>query len=421
MKKNILFLLIDCLRADVAFGDKGSAKIDTISYLRSRGTSFLNTIATSSNTSPAVASLLTGLNPYAHGIRSLVGYKLNPGCVTLAEVLRGLGYKTCAMVTGPLREEIGLHRGFDEYRWRPGNSYFYGEFGVELKNFIKDKFTRGPWFLFAHFYEVHYPRQVLPPFHTSQYGKSSYEQALSCLDWHIGKILEMIDLDNTLIVLLGDHGEEYRPLLIEKIKQRYRRHYLKFGDKVGIDGMSGRLWWMGHGYHCYDHLIRVPLIFIGKGMFPENKTMTTMVSQIDVLPTLLDAIGYDSNIPPNIEGKTLYPHIRGKEFSERECYTQACSDDTPESKWIIGLRTKRWKYLMPYNNGVRGPFLYDLEKDPAETTNIFGSNPEIAKELEHKLREMVRRGAGLYPDGSANMSEEEDVRMKKLLEDLGYL
>ena len=78
MRRNLLFILIDCLRADLCYGEESSAKTPVLSRLRQQGTSFNQAIAVATFTTPCVASIMTGLYPFAHGIRSLKGHKLAP-------------------------------------------------------------------------------------------------------------------------------------------------------------------------------------------------------------------------------------------------------------------------------------------------------------------------------------------------------
>lgn len=421
MRKNILFLLIDCLRSDVAFGEKGSSSIGTLTYLKSLGTSFRNVISVASNTSPAVASMWTGLNPYAHGIRSLWGYKLNSGCVPLAEVLRNNGYSTCALVTGPLTEELGLDRGFDRYKWRPANDNLYNGFGDELIRFTEEYFSGSPSFLYVHLYDIHVPRQVTASFQSNEYGSSPYERSLSNLDWYLGRLMKSINLEDTIIIVHADHGEKYLSSFGENFIRKYKEPLLKIGSRLGPDSRLSRLFWMGHGFHCYDFLIKVPLILIGKGIFPEGKHITSEVSQTDIMPTLLDSIGLKREIPPHIDGISLMHLIGDKGYPERNFYIQACDPEIPESDWIQGIRTSKWKYLMPQYEGKRKPLLFNLENDPDEKENVIKKHTSIADELKNQLCAMMETGARNYSAESMEMSEEEKQKVGDLLKGLGYL
>src|SRR3989344_1165321 len=106
MRPNILLIVVDCLRADHAYENK--AHIPTIKNIMKNGYSFLNTMSSTSTTTPSFASLLTGLYPFENGVRSHSGYSLKKGAKTIQKILKQNGYHTYAEVTGPLTGETGL-------------------------------------------------------------------------------------------------------------------------------------------------------------------------------------------------------------------------------------------------------------------------------------------------------------------------
>src|SRR5438093_10654518 len=118
MTPNILFLMIDCLRADTVWDRQRYPSMPGFDRLAEDACVFTNAIAAATTTTPSVATMLTGLAPAEHGIRSLLGYKLRSGVRTLAEELRAGGYHTAAETTGPLFPEPQLDRGFAHYRRR---------------------------------------------------------------------------------------------------------------------------------------------------------------------------------------------------------------------------------------------------------------------------------------------------------------
>ena len=99
MKRNVLFVLVDCMRADVLW-DRKRYPPPNFDGMLARSSAFTAAIAAATTTTPSVATILTGRYPSDHGIRSLLGYKLQPNVPTLAEILRQHGYHTVAEVTG---------------------------------------------------------------------------------------------------------------------------------------------------------------------------------------------------------------------------------------------------------------------------------------------------------------------------------
>ncbi|MCX6740999.1 MAG: sulfatase-like hydrolase/transferase, partial [Candidatus Parcubacteria bacterium] len=108
MKKNLILISLDTLRADVAY----SGRFTAINYLRRRGATFLNTISSSPLTPVSHATVLTGLQPYHHGIRHLFKEKIKPEIKTLAQILKRNGYRTGAIVSCPgMNKWYGFSKG----------------------------------------------------------------------------------------------------------------------------------------------------------------------------------------------------------------------------------------------------------------------------------------------------------------------
>jgi len=389
MKKNCLFILVDCLRADKCFGNSRTARTPTIDSLCQRGTAFTQSITTTTTTSPSVASILTGLYPLRHGVRSLSGYKLNPSVRTLGQIFRDNGYHTYAEVTGALVPQIGLNKWFEQYNCRRGYENVYSSWYDDLlEKFLYRKFEE-PWFIFLHLFELHLPRQLRPKYNSRNFGANGYERALSSLDASLADLVRCVD-DNTIIVFHADHGEQIAQGMLQEHAVRLTRYPIALGRKLRLKSAS-RLHRLGHGFHVYDYLVRVPLIFVGRGILPENKIIPAQVRQIDIFPTIVDLLGLE-HPDSRLNGRSLLPLMKGEELPEIPAYCEACGGSLGDkSRWLAGLRTPKWKYVFaPYSNDVADE-LYDLENDPAEKENIASKRPRVARELRNRLLE-IRKG-----------------------------
>lgn len=417
--KNLLFILIDCLRADFCFGPARKVKTPTLDRLREQGTTFSHAVSVTSTTSPCVASILTGTYPFNHGIRSLLGYKLNPGCATLPEVLKRNGYRTQALVTGPLTRELGLDRGFDEYHCRPQHETLYTEFGADLRKRL-DLLSQGPspWFVFLHLFELHMPRQIVPPFRAREFGRTTYERALSCLDHHLERVVESVDPEKTVLAIHADHGENILPPFLESLLFAVRRKGLSLRRAALGFTRKNRYIWMGHGYHVYDFLVRVPLVLVGKGLFPEEKVLSQQMSQVDIFPTLMDALELPMARGAKIHGRSVMPLVRGWPLPERPVYLNASGIEIQEKDWLEGIRTSKWKFVYAPWNGKVEPELYDLEQDPGETRNLAAERADIVDQLK---AEILAIQSGSDGEGETAMAAADMEIVKKRLEDLGYL
>jgi arylsulfatase A-like enzyme len=149
---------------------------------------------------------------------------------------------------------------------------------------------------------------------------------------------------------------------------------------------------------CHESSIRVPTALQGPG-FDGGGRLPELVSLIDIPPTLLDAAGLP--IPPEMQGRSFLPLVRG----DTEGWPEEIFVQTSEAEVGRAVRTQRWKYGVlapdkdPWNDSgsdqYEEAFLYDLEADPYELTNLRGlhSHEPVAAVLRDRLlRRMVAAG-----------------------------
>ncbi|MFC0214018.1 sulfatase-like hydrolase/transferase [Paenibacillus chartarius] len=150
---------------------------------------------------------------------------------------------------------------------------------------------------------------------------------------------------------------------------------------------------------CHESSIRVPLAFCGPG-FDSGGTLRELVSLIDLPPTLLDAAGIP--VPEQMQGRSLMPLIGG---GRRPEWPQDVFVQISESQVGRAIRTRRWKYgvTAPDKDPIRDAgaaeyveqYLYDLEADPYELTNLADkqSHEEVRVHLRQRLiARMVEAG-----------------------------
>jgi arylsulfatase A-like enzyme len=446
MKPNILFLMVDCMRADTLWDRERYPSLPNLDRLARGASVFTNAIAAATTTTPSVATMLTGLPPAEHGIRSLLGYKLRAGVRTLAEELRDGGYHTAAETTGPLFPETELNRGFSHYRRRERHWYLDTPWGDELRNALRSRSMPEPWFLFLHTWELHWPRRARGPFNDARYGQTLYQRSMAYTDHLLGQLLDSLDLENTVVVLTGDHGEgvagtidnpspvgqlgiqlAYRvtrrlPATTKKRILTLVKNLILVGRRQGrgrdTSPANTRSEVAGHAVLCvYDYLIRVPLLFHNPRLFPATQ-IDTQVRHLDIPPTILDAAGLGS---PDLEwAASLLPMARGQERVDRPAVTEALQTMLHDPiRRLIGYRTGQHKLIYAPENPEVPQELYDLRSDPLETKNLAASNPALAADLRKRVesdgRDGGRRGA------EQRMTAEEQEIIRERLEQLGYL
>jgi arylsulfatase A-like enzyme len=412
MQPNILFLLIDCLRADAVVGTERGARTPTLDQLVRNGVACTQAVSSASSTTQCVASLLTSTYSFVHGIRSIFGLKMNASVSSLAEAFQAHGYQTVAEVSGPLFPETGLPRGFATYHFREGSAYLSTAWGADLRRRLQSAEFRQPWFLFLHLWELHHHRHILPAYSSRDYGRNRYERALSSLDAELATLLAILPA-NTLIVIHGDHGER-----VVKTDFQYRLYRLS-RDLLGRKTMKRE----GHEMDVSEELIRVPLVFtsLDGQAHPRLRPGTQvgqLVRQIDALPTLLDLIG--APVPTNIHGQSLLPALQNNTPLAIEAYLEAFLRIRSEPRnRRVGWRTEEWKYIYAPQNPSLPQELYHLPSDPQERSNVAAQRPEIVAQLRQRI-EAIQQGPIAANPGQV-MSPEEQAQLEKRLVELGYM
>jgi arylsulfatase A-like enzyme len=408
-RPNVLFLLVDCLRADYLDARARRVRIPTLLRLARGGVRFSQMVSAATTTTPCVASMLTGLYSPRHGVRSLRGYRLRPGLPSLPGLLRREGYHAFAEVTGPLVPAVGFAEDFDAYAYREPRCYLDGGWGAALRESLGEGRRPEPWFGFVHLWELHEPRYVPRAFDARRFGQTPYERALSSLDRQLAAVVEAVE-DRALIVVHGDHGERLRAPRWSRRLYRLRQRILgrPFPPWPSFPLREG------HGFDVWEDMIRVPFVlFRREGLAP--RTVGALTRQVDVMPTLLELLGVAP--PPGLDGVSLLSAVRGGPAPDLTAYIEACGATIADpGDWRRGLRTARWKYI---ETDRSAPQLYDLARDRRERRNLAAARPETVAELRTGLAR-ITAGAGDGVEDSALAPGEAAVVEEKLRE-LGYI
>lgn len=414
MQPNVLYIMVDCLRADVCYGLKGKSRTPVIDALRKKGAAFTRMMSVTSTTTPNIASVFTGVYPFRHGVRALKGYKIAPDLKTLAGLLKSNGYNAHGLVTGPITRDTGLDRGFDTFEPHSGKETLFNSWLETLKTTIKG--FKPPWFVYLHLWELHTVRRLLSECDNSRYGSNLYERSVSSIDRKLGELLGSLP-ENTLVVLSGDHGENYDVPLWHFIRN-------KLSKLPGLSGIRSRRHpKYHHGYGLYDFLINIPFVLYGPGI-PEGMVTDRLSSQVDMMPTILDIVKADTgDANDDMHGRSLLPALSDVPMETRPVYLEACGRNIPSpADWLKGVRTEDWKLVYaPKNEGIE-PLLFDLKNDPDEWVNLYRERPEVAEELKGLIlgmeTDIETKGMALVGE---EMSEDEKARTEEQLRNLGYI
>lgn len=442
----MLFIIAD-QHSGKALGWVGHPMVKTpnLDKLASQGTLFLNAFAAGLPCSPSRASILTGMFPHSHGVR-LNDTPLGDELTTFAEVLKRHGYKTAAI--GKMHE--GKHPtkyGFDlwigyrehlEYLRRKGyknvKSPIVGSldkakliptpfkfpvgraglrpedgadafFATKAIEFLER--TKGePFLLYLSFHGPHDPYTPPPPYDSlydpkrlplpkfdieTELRTKPERQAKMRQHWGCDKLTEeqrRILLAHYLgMVTYTDHqvGRVLRKLSELGLEENTLVIYTAdHGDMMGEHGMFLK------GSVLYEPVVKVPLIIRLPKAVPAGRRVHELVSNVDLLPTILELLGLGAEIPSEIQGRSLVPLLRGRPGRWREVVF--CEEGVEGWGRIVMARTGRWK-LTQYTNFETGELepaeLYDLRADPGELRNLV-SDQRFAPIVKRLFSEIER-------------------------------
>ncbi len=392
---NVLVITVDTTRADHlgCYGHRG-VKTPVMDALAQKGVMFANAFTTSPSTLPSHSTILTGLYPCHHGARANGSFKVAPENTTLAEILSAEGYATAAFISAYVLDgRFGLDQGFDLYdddlskgvklaahcfRERPAQ--YTNESAISWLETVKDR----KFFAWIHYFDPHAPYFPPEPFR-EQYADRPYDGEIAYMDFEIGRLLAGLEalgvLDNTLVVLVGDHGEG-----------------------LGEHGEQT------HSLLIYDSTLHVPLIIVPPTKEPLGLAVNRQVSNADIVPTILDIAGIDSDL--KFDGVSL---LKGPEAHPKGIFVETIATLVLHG-WspLFGVRQQDGKYIH-----APRPEFYDLEDDPKELNNLFEEQPKRVVALANELEGFV--GNDLFGAEAMRQMVTMDDQTAKKLAALGYV
>jgi choline-sulfatase len=374
---NVLLLTLDTTRADHlgCYGDR-SARTPVLDRLAAEGTRFEQAESPVPITGPAHASILTGLYPFEHGVRNNGDFYLADRFETLGTRLHAAGYRTAAFVSAfVLDRRYGLARGFDVYDDRQDGA----DTGLQVINLEAerrgdrtaaamaawlDQYGRdrtAPFFAWLHLYDPHTPYAAPPPFGDA-FASAPYDGEIAFVDSIVGSVLDKLAQmglrDQTLVVVVGDHGES-----------------------LGEHGEET------HGMFVYDGALHVPFLAWRPGTVPVA-VVRTPVRLTDVAPTILDLVGRPGLA--SASGRSLVAVMNGAKDSPPPLYAETLLPEL-NMNWapLRSVRDERWKLIE-----APAPELYDLQTDPGERDNRHGQQTQTARALAALLGRLAGGGGG---------------------------
>jgi len=377
-RPDVVFIMIDTARADHLgpFTDQDPVPTPFLDRLAARSVVFENAWTAATSTAPSTASVFTGLIPARHGVEgNLLGglvrprrpdeslrefvssvehVALPPSVPTLTEHLADAGYQTLGVGANPnFCEALGFSRGFDlfsEHSYRDAEAM-----AAEVRALSKELQPGVPTFTYLHYMDPHIPYTRRPPWcpHEDQVGCRTlcrYRSEIAYLDSQLGLLFdEMGWLEDTLVVVVTDHGEEF----------------LDHGDIM-------------HRYSVHQELARAGLLIHVPGVEPRRTALPA--HHTDLLPTVLEVL--DLAWPETMDGIPLMPALDTPPEFDRPLLT--CKTKKTATLW--GLTTGKWRLLQEEPTGAAK--LYDIEQDPREEHDLATQMPEVLESLQERLADI---------------------------------
>ncbi len=330
---NIRIISVDSLRYDVfGHGDLYLfKKHNLLSYiypknmesLAAKGSLFINSFSCAPHTPPPHASMLTGVYPYRHKVRSFFGSTLSKSAKTIFEIFSREGYETIFATDASFFKILDMVRGAKHYIFQNDNDLFSLLFKLKDKKIL----------LFFHLFDVHPP--YLHSFSPPQ--KSYNDYFFKEMDLLFKRFKIYVDGNpkddpflywSTFVRFLEERGiacEVLVPLYVKGVNRFDRGRFKRILDTLKDLGILDRsllfvtsdhgqeefsyardgniIKTFGHGYRTLEGILRVPIIVFGPNV-PKGKVFNKVVSPCDILPTIFDVLGKDIDV--KVDGVSLF-------------------------------------------------------------------------------------------------------------------
>ncbi len=397
----------------------GKPPYDTpnVKQLASEGCCFHNFHVPQAVCSASRAALLTGCYPGrtrmfgAHGPRQR---GVDPKFATIGQVLKKRGYATACFGKWHIGDQEDTRppkRGFDEscglmysndmWKYHPGTRHFdkwplqfwdngkitiedmtpeqqrnlttwYAEHAVDFISRHKDE----PFFLYVPHSMPHVPIFCSDKFEGKS-GAGLYGDVMMEIDWSVGQIMKALKDNgvdkNTMVIFTSDNGP-----------------WVSYGNH------AGQTPYREAKATGFDGGTRSACVMKFPGRIKEGTVSQKMLCTLDVLPTLAHLAG--AELPENeIDGKNVWDVVAGKKgaTNPHKYYPFSTGGNlegilTGDGRWKLHLPHGYRTLVEPGNDGKPGKYkrdriglsLFDMEKDPFETTNVIDKHPEIAAKLK---------------------------------------
>ena len=439
-RPNVIIMLAD----DLGWNDVGfhGGDIDTPSLdrLAQEGVE-LNRFYTTPICSPTRAALMTGRNPMRLGvaygvIMSWDNVGVHPDEHFMPQTFQAAGYQTA--IVGK------WHLGHAQQTYHPNNrgfEHFYGHLHTEVgfyppfavqggkdfqrngvsiddegyetfllakeaSRYIRERDKTKPFFLYMPFLAPHTPLDApqalqdkyqdidtdLPPARSQQTdytrrisklllrpsARPMYAAVVDGMDQAIGSVLDTLDeediADNTILLFFSDNG----------------------GAAYSVGGADNAPLRGGKG-ETFEGGIRAVALMRWPAQLQGGEKMTSIMTVMDVFPTLAKAIGIRPQNTFRLDGKNMWPAISRGEVAARDEYVFFASETPISGHFNVTIFNDEWKLVQEIDQDQLSTtvtnHLFNISDDPYEYKNLASSYPDRVNDLSAKIRDW----RALYP------------------------
>lgn len=419
---NVVLIVMDTLRAD-AMGCYGSGRNTSpeLDAIAAKGVRFETAISQASWTRPSMGAALTGLYPRTLGLYVEEDEALAERFVTLAEVLKENGYTTFGVNANPnLNSVFNFDQGFDKYvdslvvfPWmkpdhdehdRSKTKLLSAREVFKIAKDILDGAPEQPAFLMLNIMEAHEYEHERNSLNRPEFKRlflrtptPAYFQAARQLSFDVAEFInELIarpGWENTLFVLMSDHGEGLK-------------------DHPHVSPFTR------HGKLLYESQVVVPLILYNPTWRPKTPVVERPVRIMDLMPTILDYVGIDA--PIGIDGRSLMPLVRGtaSEAGLPEYFTLETHFQNMDK---MAVYTDEWEYVEA-RTPHQGTKPVELQRrgggENGALTDQSDTHPKIVQALRAYLAQWELKHPKAKPTPLGKQMTEEEINQLKAI---GYL
>ena len=370
-KKNLIVILIDGGRLDRAL------KSEVFTDISSKSVFFSQTITYAPHTIAAMHAVFSGSYGTRTGTNSYWStFKFKKQKFkTLTEYLHDENYYTCADV---INELVIPKQGFDDFFI---HDELKDDLSLQHKDLLKTMKVHNDdgqnFFLYLHYSNIHtgimndvlkvYNNFSKEFFDNKEQNEKRYDKLFANAEKYLKSIMDEIKKlkleDDSLILIMSDHG-------------------ISVGEKFGE---------RAYGSFCYDYTLRTFTYFLSEEF--TSREIAQQIRTIDFMPTILDflKIPFDNNYE-KADGTSLMPLIRGSSIPEQIAYSETGNPldkkEPPKEPNTKSVRTSKWKLILNQYDDSRE--LYNLELDPNEEKNLFGTGEKIESFLWEKLQKLEK-------------------------------